>query len=156
MSLSKRFLHTALCSSAWKAKHVWNRHYMKQNGHTCQCSMISAKTERHHICRRSGSFRKNESRFLGRTTRELRRMAGSIQRRRRTLPNDGSLFIRQRKTTGDRCQRHRTKIDSLGEDDKHNQVTIPVDLKAGYNHIRMGNSYNWAPDIDCFTLTKGM
>ena len=49
-----------------------------------------------------------------------------------------------------------TKIDSLGEDDKHNQVTIPVDLKAGYNHIRMGNSYNWAPDIDCFTLTKGM
>lgn len=49
-----------------------------------------------------------------------------------------------------------TKIDSLGEDDKHNQVTIPVDLKVGYNHIRMGNSYNWAPDIDCFTLTKGM
>ena len=49
-----------------------------------------------------------------------------------------------------------TKVDSLGEDDKHNQITIPVDLKAGYNHIRMGNSYNWAPDIDCFTLTKAM
>ena len=47
-----------------------------------------------------------------------------------------------------------TKIDSLGEDDKHNQVTIPVDLKAGYNHIRMGNSYNWAPDIDCLRLPK--
>lgn len=51
----------------------------------------------------------NESRFLGRTTGELRRMAGSIQRRRRTLPNDGSLFIRQRKTTGGRCQRHRNQ-----------------------------------------------
>jgi hypothetical protein len=27
-------------------------------------------------------------------------------------------------------------------------------LKPGYNIIRMGNSYNRAPDIDCFTLTK--
>lgn len=47
-----------------------------------------------------------------------------------------------------------TKIDSLGEDDKQNQLSIPVELKAGYNNIRMGNSFNWAPDIDCFTLTK--
>lgn len=49
-----------------------------------------------------------------------------------------------------------TKIDSLGEDNKHNQISIPVELKAGYNTIRMGNSYNWAPDIDCFTLTKAL
>ncbi len=47
-----------------------------------------------------------------------------------------------------------TKIAALGEDEKHSQITIPVELKAGYNTIRMGNSYNWAPDIDCFTLTK--
>ena len=46
------------------------------------------------------------------------------------------------------------KIAALGEDEKHSQITIPVELKAGYNTIRMGNSYNWAPDIDCFTLTK--
>lgn len=47
-----------------------------------------------------------------------------------------------------------TKIAALGEDEKHSQITIPVELKTGYNTIRMGNSYNWAPDIDCFTLTK--
>ena len=33
-------------------------------------------------------------------------------------------------------------------------VTVPVTLKPGYNTVRMGNSYNWAPDIDCFTLSK--
>lgn len=49
-----------------------------------------------------------------------------------------------------------TKIDSLGKDNGHNQITVPVELKAGYNTIRMGNSYNWAPDIDCFTLTKAL
>ena len=47
-----------------------------------------------------------------------------------------------------------TKISSLGEDDNHSQISIPVELKAGYNTIRIGNSYDWAPDIDCFTLTK--
>ena len=49
-----------------------------------------------------------------------------------------------------------TKIDSLGEDNGHNQITVPVELKAGYNTIRIGNSYNWAPDIDCFTLKKAL
>ena len=49
-----------------------------------------------------------------------------------------------------------TKIDSLREDNNHNKITVPVELKAGYNTIRMGNSYNWAPDIDCFTLTKAL
>lgn len=33
-------------------------------------------------------------------------------------------------------------------------LTIPVTLKAGYNDVRMGNGYDWAPDIDCFTLEK--
>lgn len=34
-----------------------------------------------------------------------------------------------------------TKISSLGEDDNHSQISIPVELKAGYNTIRIGNSY---------------
>ncbi|WP_302614120.1 CBM35 domain-containing protein, partial [uncultured Bacteroides sp.] len=49
-----------------------------------------------------------------------------------------------------------TRIDRLANDDNHHQLSIPVELKAGYNVVRMGNSYNWAPDIDCFTLTKAL
>lgn len=45
-------------------------------------------------------------------------------------------------------------LEELGTDDNHSRITVPVELKPGYNIIRMGNSYNWAPDIDCFTLTK--
>lgn len=33
-------------------------------------------------------------------------------------------------------------------------VTVPVELKAGYNVVRMGSDYTWAPDIDCFTLER--
>lgn len=33
-------------------------------------------------------------------------------------------------------------------------LTINVTLKPGYNTVRMGSSYNWAPDIDRFTLNK--
>lgn len=47
-----------------------------------------------------------------------------------------------------------TKVSELAEDDGHHQVTVPVELKPGYNVVRMCNSYNWAPDIDRFTLTK--
>lgn len=47
-----------------------------------------------------------------------------------------------------------TRINSLADDDSHHQITVPVELKAGYNVIRMCNSYNWAPDIDNFTLAK--
>ncbi len=36
---------------------------------------------------------------------------------------------------------------------KKASVTVPVILNKGYNVIRMGNSYAWAPDIDCFTLS---
>lgn len=47
-----------------------------------------------------------------------------------------------------------TRINSLSDNIDHNQITVPVELKPGYNVIRMGNSYNWAPDVDYFTLTK--
>ncbi|MDD3039354.1 alpha-galactosidase [Bacteroides sp.] len=47
-----------------------------------------------------------------------------------------------------------TRINSLSDNNDHNQITVPVELKPGYNVIRMGNSYNWAPDVDYFTLTK--
>lgn len=45
-------------------------------------------------------------------------------------------------------------IDQLNANDNPAKITVPVQLKPGYNTIRMGNNYNWAPDIDCFTLTK--
>lgn len=47
-----------------------------------------------------------------------------------------------------------TRINALADDDNHHQITVPVELKPGYNVIRMCNSYNWAPDIDNFTLAK--
>ena len=46
------------------------------------------------------------------------------------------------------------KIHSLADDDDHHQLTVPVDLKPGYNLVRMGNSYNWAPDIDNFRACR--
>lgn len=45
------------------------------------------------------------------------------------------------------------KLNSGGED-KVAVVTLPITLKTGYNSIRMGNCFGWAPDIDCFTLDK--
>lgn len=45
-------------------------------------------------------------------------------------------------------------LKQLGDDNGLRTVTVPVTLKPGYNTVRMGNSYNWAPDIDCFTLSK--
>lgn len=45
-------------------------------------------------------------------------------------------------------------IDSLNvkDDKKISSVKIMVKLNQGYNVIRMGSSYCWAPDIDCFYL----
>lgn len=43
---------------------------------------------------------------------------------------------------------------ALADDNGHHQVTVPVELKPGYNVVRMGNSYNWAPDVDKFVLAK--
>ena len=34
------------------------------------------------------------------------------------------------------------------------QVILPVELKAGYNVVRMCSPYTWTPDIDCFTLRR--
>ena len=34
------------------------------------------------------------------------------------------------------------------------QVSLPVELKAGYNVVRMCSPYTWTPDIDCFTLRR--
>ena len=42
---------------------------------------------------------------------------------------------------------------SEGED-KTAAATLSIKLKAGYNTIRMGNNFGWAPDIDCFTLKR--
>ena len=49
-----------------------------------------------------------------------------------------------------------TGSGELADDNECHSVTIPVTLKPGYNVIRIGNSYNWAPDIDRFTLAKAM
>lgn len=50
----------------------------------------------------------------------------------------------------------RVLLDSLSTDEagKIASVTIPVHLEAGNNKVRMGSSFCWAPDIDCFTLKK--
>ena len=34
------------------------------------------------------------------------------------------------------------------------KVVLPVELKSGYNVIRMCSPYTWTPDIDCFTLKR--
>lgn len=41
------------------------------------------------------------------------------------------------------------------ETDVPAQITVPVTLRKGYNVIRMGSAYCWAPDIDCFRLVRG-
>lgn len=50
----------------------------------------------------------------------------------------------------------RVLLDSLSADESRKlaSVTVPVRLKAGYNKVRMGSPFCWAPDIDCFTLKK--
>ena len=50
----------------------------------------------------------------------------------------------------------KTEIKDLngGDKEKVTSVTIPVTLVAGNNVIRMGNNFGWAPDIDCFKLSK--
>ena len=48
----------------------------------------------------------------------------------------------------------RISFDGLEKDRSKGISTIDliVDLKPGYNVIRMGSRYTWSPDIDCFTL----
>ena len=33
-------------------------------------------------------------------------------------------------------------------------VTLPIDLRQGYNSVKIGSAYTWTPDIDCFTLER--
>lgn len=33
-------------------------------------------------------------------------------------------------------------------------ISLPVRLQKGYNRVRMGSPYCWAPDLDAFTLTR--
>lgn len=33
-------------------------------------------------------------------------------------------------------------------------ISLPVSLNPGYNVVRIGSSYTWTPDIDCFRLEK--
>lgn len=50
----------------------------------------------------------------------------------------------------------KTEIKDLNSGGKETlkTLTVPVTLVAGNNVIRMGCSFGWAPDIDCFTLKK--
>ena len=45
---------------------------------------------------------------------------------------------------------------SSGSSDSVASATLPVTLVPGYNVVRMGNRYGWAPDIDCFTLKQAV
>lgn len=45
-------------------------------------------------------------------------------------------------------------VPPLANDDARHEVTVNVDLKPGFNVVRMCNDYNWAPDLDYFTLRK--
>ena len=47
-----------------------------------------------------------------------------------------------------------TRAENLPAVDGFAQITVPVQLKPGYNVVRMGDSYDWAPDVDYFTLKK--
>ena len=41
-----------------------------------------------------------------------------------------------------------------GGSDIISEVTLPITLAPGYNVVRMGSRYGWAPDIDCFLLKR--
>ena len=48
---------------------------------------------------------------------------------------------------------NRVVVDNLKKDSETvATVTVPVDLKPGYNVVRMSSRLTWTPDIDCFTL----
>lgn len=48
-------------------------------------------------------------------------------------------------------------VDNLRETAEESPIastTVIVQLKAGYNTVRMGSPYCWAPDLDCFHLKQ--
>ena len=44
-------------------------------------------------------------------------------------------------------------LNSGGEDELR-EASCTIVLNSGYNNIRMGNRFGWAPDVDCFTLKE--
>lgn len=50
----------------------------------------------------------------------------------------------------------KTVLENLATDASKGMavVTLPIELRAGNNVIRMCSPYTWTPDIDCFTLEK--
>lgn len=42
------------------------------------------------------------------------------------------------------------------EKGKRASLTFYIELQPGFNYLRMGSSYCWAPDLDCFTLSPAM
>lgn len=46
------------------------------------------------------------------------------------------------------------RIDNIADTGEIATVTVPVTLHGGYNTVEMGSPYGWAPDIDCFELTR--
>ncbi len=52
------------------------------------------------------------------------------------------------------CDCHSLLNLNSGGEEELSSVTLMVQLNSGYNDIRMGNDYGWAPDVDRFTLTK--
>ena len=49
---------------------------------------------------------------------------------------------------------HRIVIQDIASIGEIATTTISIMLKKGYNEIKLGNSYNWAPDIDKITLKR--
>ena len=47
-----------------------------------------------------------------------------------------------------------TVLKDLNSNKEVKSITIPVTLQKGYNTVRMGNDFGWAPDIDRFTLSR--
>lgn len=48
----------------------------------------------------------------------------------------------------------KTVLKDLNSNNEVKSVTIPVNLKQGYNTVQMGNNFGWAPDIDRFTVSR--
>lgn len=50
----------------------------------------------------------------------------------------------------------KVRLDDLETDVEKgmSQVVFQVDLRKGYNSVKIGIAYTWTPDIDCFTLKR--
>lgn len=47
-----------------------------------------------------------------------------------------------------------SKLTTLASEGDMSTVSVNVSLNKGDNSVELGNSYDWAPDIDCITLKK--